>query len=77
MLKNFLMKKMMKAQMKDVPEDQQEMMLTMLEKDPKLFETIAKEIQAEMKTGKDQMAAAMAVLPKYQSRLQDLMQESK
>jgi hypothetical protein len=47
--------------------------MTMMEKDPKLFEKIAKEMQAEMKGGKDQMAAAMKVLPKYQSQLQSIM----
>ena len=68
---------MMKSQMKDVPEDQQEMLLAMVEKDPQLFQKIAKEVQEEMKSGKDQMSAAMAVMPKYQEQIQKLMQESK
>lgn len=59
--------------MKDAPPEQREMILEMVEKDPKLFERIAEEMQAEMKGGKDQMAAAMKVLPKYQAELQKLM----
>ena len=47
--------------------------MMMLEKDPDLFMKIAQEIQAEMKKGKDQMSAAMIVMPKYQNRLRELM----
>jgi hypothetical protein len=72
MFKNFIMKKMLQSQTKHLPKDQQEMILSMLEKDPKLFETIALEMQAEMKKGKGQLSAAMAVLPKYKDRLQVL-----
>lgn len=71
--KNFMMRKLLEKQLKDVPKEQQELIMTMVEKDPKLFEKIALEIQAEMKNGKDQMAAAMNVLPKYQVQLQTLM----
>lgn len=77
MLKNFLMKKMLASQMKQVPEGEREAMLAMVEKDPELFMNIAKEIQVEMKSGKDQMTAAMSVMPKYQERLKTLMAETK
>jgi hypothetical protein len=72
MFKNFIMKKMLQSQTKHLPKDQQEVILSMLEKDPKLFETIALEMQAEMKKGKGQLSAAMVVLPKYKDRLQVL-----
>ena len=72
MFKNFIMKKMLQSQVKHLPKDQQELILGMLEKDPKLFEQIAVEMQAEMKKGKNQMSAAMAVLPKYKGRLEAL-----
>lgn len=72
MFKNFIMKKMLQSQTKHLPKDQQEMILGMLEKDPKLFETIALEMQAEMKKGKGQLSAAMVVLPKYKARLEAL-----
>lgn len=73
MIKEFLMKKMLARQLKGVPEAQRAQIMAMVEKDPKLFEQIAKEIKAEMKTGKDQTAAAMIVMPKYQKELQALM----
>ena len=73
MIKQFLMKQMLKRQLKDVPEAQRAQIMTMVEKDPKLFEQIAKEIKAEMDKGKDQMSAAMTVMPKYQKQLQGIM----
>ncbi len=73
-MKSFAMKKLLESQMKNVPEDQKEMILTMIEKDPKLFETIAKEMQAELKSnGNNQMAAASKVLPKYQKEIMAVM----
>lgn len=71
--KDFMMRKLLERQLKDVPAEQRELIMTMVEKDPKLFEKIALEMQAEMKGGKDQMAAAMKVMPKYQAELQALM----
>lgn len=73
-IKNYAMKKVLQSQMKDAPADQQELLLQMMEKNPKLFEKIAKEMQAELKSnGNNQMAAAMKILPKYQAELQKSM----
>ncbi len=71
--KNFMMKKLLEKQLKNAPAEQKEMIMTLLEKDPQLFERIAVEMQAEIKSGKDQMAAAMKVMPKYQKEIQALM----
>ncbi len=73
MSNNFLMKKMLKSQMKGVPEDQQEMILEMVEKNPDLFKKIAKEMQEKVKSGKDQQAAGMEVMTKYQNEIQEAM----
>ena len=64
---------MLERQLKDVPEARRAQIMAMMEKDPKLFEQIAKEIKAEMKKGKDQTMAAMTVMPKHQKQLQALM----
>lgn len=73
-VKNYAVKKMLQSQMKDVPADQQAMIMEMVENDPKLFEKVAKEMKEEMKqNGNDQMAAAMKVLPKYQQEIQAAM----
>ncbi|OGG89377.1 hypothetical protein A2592_01370 [Candidatus Kaiserbacteria bacterium RIFOXYD1_FULL_42_15] len=73
-IKNFAIKKVIQSQMKNVPADQREMIMAMLEKDPVTFEKIAKEMQAELKSnGNNQMAAAMKVLPKYQKEILSAM----
>lgn len=71
-MRNFLMKQMLKRQMKGVPESQQAQMMAMVEKDPELFMQIAKEIKEEMDKGKDQMSAAMGVMERHKDRLASL-----
>jgi hypothetical protein len=71
--KQFMTRKLLEHQLKSAPPDQRELIMTMLEKDPVLFEKIALEMQAELKKGGNQMSAAMKVLPKYQAQLQTLM----
>lgn len=71
--KNFVMKKLIQQQLKNAPPEQQELIMTLMEKNPELFEKIAMEMQTEIKSGKTQMAAAMKVMPKYQAELQAIM----
>ena len=70
---NLLMKKMLKSQMKGVPEAEQQKMMNMVEQNPDLFMNIAKEVEAKMKEGKDQRAATMEVIQKYQADLKGLL----
>ncbi len=71
--KNFMMRKLLERQLKNAPPEQRELVMTLMEKNPELLEKIAGEMQAEIKAGKTQMAAAMKVMPKYQKELQALM----
>ncbi len=72
-LKTFFLKKLLKSKMKDVPEDQQEKIFAAIEKNPDLFNKIGLEVQEKMKQGKDQMAATMEVMQKYQEDLKKVM----
>jgi len=73
-LKNYAMRKLLERQLKDAPPEQKEMITALMEKNPKVFEKIAKEMQAELKTnGNNQTAAAMKVLPKYQKEIMEAM----
>ncbi len=73
-IKSFAVKKLLESQLKNVPEDQRELIMALVEKDPTLFEKIAKELQEEMKkNGNNQMNAAMKVLPKYQKEILSIM----
>jgi len=71
MFKNFLLKKMLRTQ--GVPEAQIDMFISMMEKNPKLFEEIAKEIKAKMDSGVDQQSASMEVMKKYENELKKLV----
>ena len=70
MFKNFLLKKMLRKQ--GVPEAQIDMAITMMEKNPELFKTIAEEIQEKIKKGVGQNTASMEVMQKYESELKKL-----
>lgn len=72
-LKQMLLRKMLKSQLKNVPAAEQERLLTAFEKNPKLFENIAREVQEKMKQGKNQMLATMEVTKKYQQELKDAL----
>ena len=75
--KNFLMKQMLKRQMKGVPEAEQERIIGLVESNPEFFEGIAKEIEALQKQGRDQMSASMEVMRKHQGELQKIMMGKK
>ena len=62
---------MLKAQ--GVPEEQIDMVIKMMEKNPQLFKTIASEIQAKTKAGMDQMTASTEVMRKYENELKKLV----
>ncbi len=71
---NFLMKAMLKKQLKSLPPQQQEMIIKAVEENPKLFEVIAKEIQEKIKKGVDKQTAAMSVMMSHQNELRQVMQ---
>lgn len=70
MLKEFLLRKMLKSQLKDVPEAEQEKLIKVISENPELFQKIAAEAQEKMKGGKDQMTAMIEVMSKYKDDLQ-------
>jgi hypothetical protein len=75
MIKEFFLKQAVKYGAKDLPKDQREMLSSAVEKNPKLFEKIAKEIKELQKTGKPEMYASLDVMKKYQKELQELFKK--
>jgi len=76
MFKQFFMKQMAKQALKNAPvsEEQKNMMIEMVSKNPELFQKIAEESQKLMtEKGIDQMTAVMQVSEKYQNELKGLM----
>lgn len=74
-IKDFFVRKMLSSQLKKsgLPQEQQDMIIEAVLKNPQFFEKIAKEAQALEKQGKPQQAAMMEVMRKYQGELQKIM----
>ena len=72
MFQNFLIRKMLRSQ--GVPEAQIEMFIQMMEKNPELFKTIAKEIEEKVKSGMSQTDAGMQVMKAHEDELKKLAQ---
>ncbi len=72
MIKEFLLKQAVKHGAKNLPKDQQDMLLGAIDKNPELFAKIAKEVEALKKQGKPEMYATLDVMKKYQKELQGL-----
>lgn len=74
-MQDFLLRQMIKAKMKNVPPEQQEMILQLVTKNPELFKKIGEEVERRTKGGEPQMKATMEVMKKYQNELRELMQK--
>jgi hypothetical protein len=74
-IKDFVMKKMVEKQLKDMPVEQRDMIMKLLENNPDLFMKMSKEVEHKIKKeGKDQMLAMMEVGKKYQKELKEALQ---
>ncbi|MEY2664892.1 MAG: hypothetical protein RIT04_700 [Candidatus Parcubacteria bacterium] len=67
------MKAMMKRQMKGMPQDQQDMILGMIEKNPDFFTKIAHDIQEKVKGGMGQQQAMMLVMKQNEAELRKML----
>jgi hypothetical protein len=74
-VKNYLIKKAAERQLKNMPKEQQEMVMKLLENNPDLFVKMSKEVERKVKKeGKNQTLAMMEVSKKYQKELQEALQ---
>ena len=73
MFKNFIMKQMLKQQMKHLPQDQQDKILKMIDEHPDFFEKVAGDVKKKMDGGMDQNTATMAVMRENQEQLGKMM----
>ncbi len=73
MFQNFLLKTMLKKQLKGVPEEEQNRIFAMIEKNPDFFMKIATEAQEKIKGGMSQQDAMMAVMRNHETELKDVM----
>jgi len=73
MFKEFLMKKAISSQLKDVPQETKDKILAAVDKDPDFFTKIAMEVKTATDAGVDQMTAMRDVMQKHQAKIVELM----
>lgn len=73
MFKEFLLKQMIKRQMKGLPENEIDRIVGIVAKNPEIFKKIGDEIQAKVKSGRSEQAAAMEVMRAHQAELQKIL----
>jgi hypothetical protein len=74
-IQSFLLGQAMKWKMKDVPPEQRDQIMALVQKDPELFKKIGEEVDKRVKGGEPQMKASLAVMKKHGPQLRTLMQK--
>ena len=72
-IKDFFLKQALKYKLKDVPEEQREKLMAVMEANPDFFKMIGDKVQARIKNGESEMVATMAVMREHQAELQKIM----
>jgi len=73
MFKEFLLKQVIKHQLKGMPEAEINRIVELVNKNPELFKKIGEEIKAKTKAGRSQQAATMEVMRAHQGELQKVL----
>lgn len=76
-IKNWLKKKVVDHKLKNVPESQKQMILYLNDNHPELMKKISEEIEAKKKAGQEETLATFSVMRKYQSEIQQALQNAK
>lgn len=72
-IKDYITEKLIRAKMKHLPKQQQDMFIKLIQENPELFKKIGDEVKALTKSGSSEMTATMQVMRKYQAEIQRLM----
>lgn len=72
-IKDFFLKQALKYKLKDVPEDQREKLMAVMEANPEFFKKVGDKVQARVKNGESELVATMAVMREHQAELQKIM----
>ena len=70
---NIFLKKMIESKMKDVPKEQRDQILGMIENNPKFFEKIVHDVQEKVKGGMSQTDAMMRVMKENETELKGML----
>ena len=75
MFKKFVLKKLLGSKLKaaGVSDEQMDMILELVEKNPAFFQKIQNEVEAKKKQGVGEQAAMMTVMREHQAELQKIL----
>jgi len=73
-VKDFLIKKLVKAKMKNLPQEQQDMIIALVSENPEFFKKIQAQIETKKKNGQNEQMAMMQVMRENQAEIQTLVQ---
>lgn len=76
MIKEFFIRRMLESQLKQLPKDQREKIVQMFSKNTDFFEILARELQEEIKQGKNQSDAMQELLLRHRDELQRITKEN-
>lgn len=74
-VKDFLIKKLVQSKMKDMPKEQQDMIIALVSENPEFFKKIQGQIEAKKKGGQNEQMAMMQVMRENQTEIQKLVQQ--
>jgi hypothetical protein len=69
----FLANKVLEAKLKNLPPEQKELIMKLMNEHPDLMQKIQKEIKEKKKQGVDEQTASMQVMFKYKDEFQKIM----
>jgi ABC-type glutathione transport system ATPase component len=72
-IKDYITEKLIRAKMKNLPKQQQDMFIKLISENPELFKKIGDEVKVLTKSGTSEMTATMQIMRKYQAEIQRLM----
>ena len=72
-VKDFLIKKMVKAKMKNLPQEQQDMIIALVSENPEFFKKIQSKIESKKKQGQNEQMAMLQVMRENQAEIQKLV----
>jgi len=74
-IKDFLIKKVVQSKLKNLPKEQQDMILALVSENPEFFKKLQNQIEAKKKQGKDEQLAMMQVMRENQAEIQKLVMQ--
>lgn len=75
MFNNFLMQGMLKRAFGNIPEEEQQRIMGIINRHPELFVTIGKSMQEKIAAGKNQTEAAQEAMQEHQAELAAILKE--